>query len=316
MKSDVAVIIVTYNSEKEISACLESVIAECASVSQEIVVVDNDSKDGTVALLRERFPQVKLVLPGKNLGFAGGVNLGVENSNAEYVLLLNPDTVIIRNAIDKVVAFARERPQHGLYGGRTLTPEGELEPSCCWGTPTLWSMFLFAFGLTTLAPKNRFLDPESMGSWQRDTVREVGVVTGCFLLAQRKVWDELNGLDTRYFMYGEDADLSMRARLKGYSPVICPEAELIHEVGMSSETPVHKTLLLYRGKASLVRTHWKGLSQRAGLFFLATGAGLRAFLTGLRGSSSKGGTADRWKTVWAKRKEWLCGYGAVGSSSS
>ncbi len=306
MNSDVAIIIVTYNSAGEIAACLESVFAERESVTQQVVVVDNDSKDGTVDLIRERFPRVDLVLPGENLGFAAGVNLGVERSDAEFVLLLNPDTVIVRHAIDRVVKFAREHPRHGIYGGRTLTPEGDLEPSCCWGSPTLWSMFLFAFGITTLAPRHPLLDPESLGSWQRDSVREVGVVTGCFLLAPRKVWEELGGFDLRYFMYGEDVDLAMRARKAGYAPVIFPEAELIHEVGKSSDTPVHKTLLLYRGKASLVRTHWRGLSKALALLFLSTGTGLRALLSSVRGS--KDGDFDRWSTLWHRRHEWLQGY--------
>jgi len=308
MKADVAIIIVTYNSEDEIVACLESVFAERRSVTQQVIVVDNDSRDGTVSIVREKFPDVELHLPGENLGFAKGVNYGVQRSDAEFVLLLNPDTVIVRHAIDNVVEFARNHPQHGLYGGRTLTPEGDLEPSCCWGAPTLWSLFLFAFGLTTLAPRNRWLDPESLGSWQRDTVREVGVITGCFLLAPRSVWDEIGGLDVRYFMYGEDVDFSIRARKSGYSPVICPQAELIHEVGKSSDTPVHKTLLLYKGKASLVRSHWRGPARMLALFFLVTGTGLRAALSNLRTGSGKGAAAERWNALWQRRSDWLRGY--------
>jgi N-acetylglucosaminyl-diphospho-decaprenol L-rhamnosyltransferase len=254
MKADVAIVIVSYNSRDHIGACLESVFAQRKSVTQQVIVVDNDSRDDTVNFIRENFPQVELVLPGANLGFAKGVNLGVKHANAEYVLLLNPDTVILDHAVDVIVDFARKKPGHGLYGGRTLRPDGSLEPSSCWGMPTLWSMTLFAFGLTTIAPKNRFLDPESLGSWQRDTVREVGVITGCFLLSPTEVWNKLGGLDERYFMYGEDADLAMRARNAGYRPVICPDAKLVHEVGACSDTPVHKTMLLYRGKASLVRT--------------------------------------------------------------
>ena len=183
MKADVAIVIVSYNSEDHIGACLESVFAQRKSVNQQVIVVDNDSRDGTVEFIRVHFPAVHLVLPGTNLGFAAGVNLGVKHADAEFVLLLNPDTVILDHAVDEVVAFARANPNHGLYGGRTLRPDGSLEPSSCWGLPTLWSMTLFAFGLTTLAPRSRWLDPESLGTWQRDTVREVGVITGCFLLS-------------------------------------------------------------------------------------------------------------------------------------
>lgn len=314
MKADVAIVIVSYNSEDHIGACLESVFAQRKSVNQQVIVVDNDSRDGTVSFIRENFPEVQLVLPGANLGFAAGVNLGVKHSDAEFVLLLNPDTVILENAVDVIVDFARKNPNHGLYGGRTLRPDGSLEPSSCWGRPTLWSMTLFAFGLTTLAPRNRWLDPESLGNWQRDSVREVGVITGCFLLSPTAVWNQLGGLDERYFMYGEDADLAMRAYEAGYRPVICPDAKLVHEVGACSDTPVHKTMLLYRGKASLVRTHWKGLSQWLGLFFLATGTGLRAAISKLRANPGRNDSAGRWQTLWQERNKWIGGYGTTGGT--
>ncbi len=309
MKADVAIVIVSYNSKDHIGECLESVFTQRKSVTQQVIIVDNKPGDGTAEYVREHFPEVELVQPGENLGFAKGVNLGVKHADAEFVLLLNPDTVILDHAIDTIVEFARKNPGHGLYGGRTLQPDGSLEPSSCWGLPTLWSMTLFAFGLTTLAPRNRFLDPESLGNWQRDTVREVGVITGCFLLSPLKVWNQLGGLDERYFMYGEDADLAMRAHAAGYRPVICPDAKLVHEVGGCSDTPVHKTMLLYRGKASLVRFHWTGLSQSLGLFFLATGTGLRAAISKLRGKPGRNDSAGRWQTLWQEREKWLQGYG-------
>lgn len=303
MKADVAVVIVTYNSENEISACLESVYSERQEVTQQVVVVDNMSRDNTAGLIKERFPQVELIQPGENLGFAAGVNLGVRHSDADFVLLLNPDAVIYSHAVDRVVDFARKHPRYGFYGGRALKPDGGVDPSSCWGTPSLWSLLLFATGLTTLFPRSRWFDPESLGSWGRDSVREVGIITGCFLLASKPAWEMIGGFDESYFMYGEDADLAIRARKAGYSPVVCPDAEFLHEGGKSSDTPVEKTLLLYRGKASLVRNHWHGPHRQLGLLFLAAGTGLRALLAGFRGSS-----AARWPTVWKKRRQWLQGY--------
>jgi GT2 family glycosyltransferase len=303
MKADVAIVIVAYNSADYIGECIESVLAEKRQVTQQVIVVDNASKDDTATRIRARFPEVAVLEPGQNLGFAAGVNYGARHADAEFVLLLNPDTVIRNHAIDAIVSFARNRPGHGLYGGRTLRADGSLEPSSCWGQPTLWSLAMFGFGITTLFPKHPWLDPESLGHWKRDTVREVGVVTGCFLLAPKTVWDELGGLDERYFMYGEDVDMAMRARALGYRPVICPTAELVHEVGRSSDTSVHKTLLLYRGKASLVRAHWHGPARWLALFFLAAGTGLRAALSHLRG-----GATDRWQIVWRERATWLQGY--------
>jgi GT2 family glycosyltransferase len=314
MKADVAIVIVSYNSAEFIGECLESVFAQRDHVTQQVIVVDNASKDNTVEFIRERFPEVELLVPGKNLGFAKGVTYGAAHADAEFVLLLNPDTVILNHAVDVIVDFARKHPGHGLYGGRTLKPDGSLEPSSCWGEPTLWSMAMFGLGLSTLAPKNPLLDPESLGSWKRDSVREVGVITGCFLLSPKTVWDELGGMDERYFMYGEDADFAMRARTAGYRPLLCPDAELIHEVGLCSETPVHKTLLLYRGKASLVRTHWAGPARWLGLFFLAAGTGLRAALSGLGAGAGRNG-GGRWQTLWRERGTWLRGYGNEAEKS-
>lgn len=310
MNGDVAIVIVTYNSAACIEKCLKSVITARRTMHQQIIVVDNASKDDTSARVREGFPEVMLLEPMENLGFAAGVNYGVRRADAEFVLLLNPDTVIRGHAIDEIVTFARDRPGHGLYGGRTLRPDGSLEPSSCWGKPTLWSMAMFALGATSLFPRNQWLDPESLGDWQRDTVREVGVVTGCFLLLPMTVWEELGGFDERYFMYGEDVDLAMRARSRGYRPIICPTAELVHEVGRSSETPAHKSVLLYQGKASLVRTHWHGPARWLGLLLLSAGTGLRAALAGLISQRD----ASRWRTLWRERETWLKGHTKQGTA--
>lgn len=308
MKPDVAILIVTYNSAEQIGPCLESVFAPGRRLREEVVVVDNGSTDDTVARIRERFPQVKLIQPGANLGFAAGVNLAARHATADYFLLLNPDTVLLGHAVDRVVEFAREFPHHGLYGGRTLRPDGSLEPSSCWGLPTLWSLAMFATGLSTLAPRNRILDPESLGDWPRDSVREVGIVTGCFLLVHRAVWELLGGFDERYFMYGEDADLAIRAHAAGLRPVICPDAQLVHEVGRSSATPAGKMVLLFRGKASIIRTHWRGARRSLGLALLLAGVGLRAALSAIAARVRGGPNARRWETVWEQRRVWLAGY--------
>ncbi|MBK9991691.1 MAG: glycosyltransferase family 2 protein [Verrucomicrobia bacterium] len=303
MPNDVAILIVTYNSEQQITACLQSALDQRRNVTQQIVVVDNNSTDGTVALIREKFPMVKLLTPGQNLGFAKGVNLAARNADAEFLLLLNPDTEVLDHAVDVVVEFARAHPHYGLYGGKTLKPNGSLEPSSCWGLPSLWSLFLYAFALTTIAPRNRWLDPESLGSWPRDTVREVGIITGCFLLVGRTAWEKLAGLDERYFMYGEDADFSMRARRAGYRPVICPTAQVMHEVGQSSSTPLRKALLLYKGKACYIRTHWTGLKRSLGLGLLLIGVGVRTTAGVLLRKRDQ-----PWKGLWQQRAEWIKGY--------
>lgn len=308
MKADVAILVVSYNSERHIEACLQSILDQRRAIRQEIIVVDNASSDRSVELIREKFPAVKLLTPGRNLGFAAGVNLAGRSADADYVLLLNPDTIVLDHAIDVVVDFARAHPHYGIYGGRTLKPDGRLEPSSCWGMPDLWSLAMFASGLNLLGRGNRLLDPESLGRWPRDSVREVGVITGCFLLADRSAWEKLGGMDERYFLYGEDVDFSKRARLAGYHPVICPSARIVHEVGQSSATPAHKLMMLYRGKACFFRTHYKGRAQHLALFLLVVGVGIRAFLAGLLAGLGRSKSGNDWVPVWCNRKEWVLGY--------
>lgn len=313
---DVTVIIVSYNSERDIRDCLRSVLTERDHVAQEVIVLDNLSKDATVEIVRTEFPEVKLITPDANLGFAAGNNEGVRHATGEYILLLNPDTVILRHAVDRIVDFARANPGHGLYGGRTYQTDGSLEPSSCWGRPTLWSMAMFASGMSTIFKKHPLFDPESLGPWKRDTVREVGVITGCFLLAKKDFWEQLGGFDESYFMYGEDTDLSMRSEeLTGRSPVICPDAELIHKVGQSSAQPLHKALLLYQGKASLVRGHWHGPAQALGLFLLAAGVGIRALGVTLKSLLGRSSSAP-WVGVWKDRRRWLKGYQLKSSTTA
>ncbi len=312
MPADVAVLIVSYNTSAELAECLESVYAQGDGLHQEVVVVDNASEDDSVAMVRERFPSVRMVASPTNLGFAAGVNLAATYSDAEFLLLLNPDTVVLDHALAKLVAFARANPGHGLYGGRTLRRDGSLEPSSCWALPTVWSTFAWASGLSSLARGNRVLDPEAMGYYKRDSVREVGVVTGCLLLVEREAWARLEGFDERYFMYGEDADLAIRARAAGYRPVICPAAEVVHDVGKASQTRAAKLALLFRGKATLIRRHWTGWRRPVGLALLAAGVGLRALGQRVTRHETKGEAA--WRILWRQRKEWLPGFPAPARS--
>jgi Polysaccharide biosynthesis protein len=173
-----------------------------------------------------------------------------------------------------------------------------VNPGSCWGAPTLWSLFCFATLLSSAFKRTRLFDPESLGGWRRDSVREMDIVTGCLLLAPRSLWEELGGFDTRFFMYGEDADLSLRAKALGYRPAITPDAVVTHEIGVSSSTREDKLMLLFRGKATLLRKHWRGLRLRLGLFLLS--AGLRSLLSRGRGSQP-----SPWTRVWRNRSQWL-----------
>jgi N-acetylglucosaminyl-diphospho-decaprenol L-rhamnosyltransferase len=310
MSAEVSILLVAYRCREAARSCLASIAETTRDRDYEVVVVDNASGDGTVEMVRSTFPAARLLASPENLGFAAGVNRAAAEASGEYLLLLNPDTLVHDGAVENLVAFARAHPEYGVYGGRTLDPDGRVNPGSCWGAPSLWSLFCFATSLSTAFKGNRLFDPESLGGWQRDSVREVDIVTGCLLLVSRALWDELGGFDTRFFMYGEDADFALRARALGYRLVITPEAVVTHEIGVSSATREDKLLLLFRGKATLLNKHWGPLRRRLGIRLLVAGVGVRALEASLLGRirAASGRRASFWPGVWKARSEWIQGY--------
>jgi N-acetylglucosaminyl-diphospho-decaprenol L-rhamnosyltransferase len=306
---DVSILIVTFECRDEALDCLRSIFAEAGSVTYEVVVVDNGSTDGTADAIRSGFPDARLVALPENVGFAAGVNRAAEAAAGDFLLLLNPDTVVHSSTVGHIVDFARSHPSYGLYGGRTLDPDGTVHPGSCWGKPTLWSTFCFATMLSSAFKRSPVFDPESLGGWQRDSVREVDIVTGCLLLVRRSLWDELGGFDERFFMYGEDADLAFRATRLGFRHVITPDAVVTHEIGVSSSSRSDKLILLLRGKATLIRKHWPAGRREVGLGLLWVGIGLRALVAKAARTDDETGTgAGKWKPVWRARRSWLKGY--------
>jgi N-acetylglucosaminyl-diphospho-decaprenol L-rhamnosyltransferase len=307
---ELSVLVVAYRNVELTRECLASVYAETRA-DFEVVVVDNASGDGTAEMVAAEFPQARLVALDENVGFARGNNIGAQHARGEWLLLLNPDTVVLDGALDALLAFGRANPEAGLYGGRTLYPDGRLNPTSCWGLPTLWSTFCFAAGLSTLRRGSPVFDPESLGPWKRDSVRRVGIVTGCLLLVRRDLWERLGGFDPRFWMYGEDLDLAVRTHAMGLRPMITPTATIVHVVGASSPDSGRKMTLVMRARATVMRLHWRRPAAALGIGLLVAGAGLRALggaaVGRLRGR--RGG--DTWRTVWARRDEWRAGYARV-----
>lgn len=173
-----------------------------------------------------------------------------------------------------------------------MSPSGALEPGSCWGAPTLWSLACFATGLSTWRRGSRLFDPESLGPWQRDTESRVDIVTGCLALVPREVWTTLGGFDESFWMYGEDADLSLRAAERGYRPMITPEAVVTHVIGASSPSG-GKTELVLGAKARLFRKHWSPRRARIGIALLQLGCAVRGFAGG-----------ENWLSAWRNRASW------------
>ncbi|CAN5275634.1 N/A [soil metagenome] len=298
----VSVVVVNFNTRDKTIECLYSVMNQGLGDDLELILVDNGSTDGSAEAIRLAFPAMTVIEAGENLGFARGVNLGARHASKHFVLLLNPDTVVLPGAIEAMLDFADAHPQYRMYGGRTLRPDGSVDPSSCWGAPTLWSLTSYALGLSTAFSGSRVFDPESLGSWKRDSVREVPVITGCLLLMSRSDWDALGGMDETFFLYGEDAEFSLRARREGLRPVIVPSATIVHEVGGSTASAGTKMCMVMAGKATYLQKSWPASSARLGVSLLQFGALLR-------------GTAERaarrapsWGIVWDRRRDWRGGY--------
>jgi N-acetylglucosaminyl-diphospho-decaprenol L-rhamnosyltransferase len=223
---DITIIIVTHNTRDMTTECIRSVFEQTTSVRYELIVFDSGSTDGSSEAIRSQFPTVKLITSIEDEGFGNANNIASKGAQGRRLLLLNPDTVILDHAIDRLNEFANGAPECGIWGGRTVFADGSLNPTSCWRFATLWSVFCWAVGLNKF--KSDFFNPEAYPRWKRDTVRSVDMVTGCFFLIDRDLWEALGGFDRAFFMFGEEADLCMRARKLGARPKITPAATIIH----------------------------------------------------------------------------------------
>ena len=221
---EISIIVVSYNTREMTLDCLRSVVAE-TRVPHELIVVDNASDDGSAAAIAAEFPDIRLMAESENHGFALANNMAATHARGEYVLLLNPDTVVRDGAIDRLLAYARAHPEARIWGGRTLYGDGRLNPYSVWRRITLWNIFCRTTGLTGAFPQSRLFNSEAYGGWDRGTDAPVDIVVGCLLLISRADWQALGGFDTTFVMYGEEADLCLRAEaLLGARPRMTPES--------------------------------------------------------------------------------------------
>ncbi len=312
-KIDVSILIISYNTREMTLEAISSAVRETKDVSYEIIVVDNASTDGSAEAIAAHPAQPRLIALNENIGFGRANNLAGEHASGSYVLLLNPDTVVRDRAIDRLVAFAKANPNALIWGGRTLFPDGSLNPASCWQRITPWNLFTRITGLTGIFPDSPLFNPESYGGWQRDTERVVDIVSGCFLLIPRPLWLALGGFDPAFFMYGEEADLCLRARRIGARPMVTPEATIVHYGGASEKTRAGKVCRLLKAKATLIDRHWLPGTVEIGQFLLMLWPLTRWIAheaaTRFKGDASHHReSADTWHAIWADRDNWRFGY--------
>lgn len=307
----VSVVLVSYETRELTLIALRSLLEHAVKHPIEVIVVDNASSDGTADAIAAELPEVRLVRLDDNIGFARGVNHGARLARGQYVMLLNPDTVVHDDVVAELVRFAESRPDLGLLGGRTLATDGSPDPGSCWGLPTPWSLTCFGLGLTAAFKGHPILDPESLGRWPRDTPRDVGLVTGCLLLARRELWEELGGFDERFFMYAEDADLAKRCWDLGYRQMITPDAVITHHLGAASKVKSAKRIMVARGKATYIRKHWRRPVAAYGLGMLVLGHALRAAAHRVVGVVRPGRQDPSWGETLREVRSWIDGWPPV-----
>jgi GT2 family glycosyltransferase len=305
--TDLSIIVVSYNTKEMTVACLESIFEQTNDLSFEVIVLDNDSKDNSAEEIARNFPQVKLLALKENLGFAGGNNLAAKEAAGEYLLLINPDTIVLEAAIQKLVRFAKENPAAGIWGGRTLFGDKTLNPASCWRKPKLWEIFCRSFMLTSYFPNSSVFNTGSYGGWDRSTARQVDIVSGCFFLLKRELWEKLDGFSPEFFMYGEEADFCLRARKFGAKPMVTPEATIIHYGGASEKILADKMVKLLKAKRLLMKNHWSASTYFLGKLIFQMYPFNRMLMSKTLGLFKKNfrKNQDVWRELWQRRKEWL-----------
>lgn len=312
MKSlELSVIVVSYNTKKMTLECISSVYDQTDSTEFELIVYDNDSQDGSAEAIADQFPEVNLISAKTNIGFAMGNNEAIKLASGQYVLLLNPDTVVLDAAIDHLMRFAKSNPDAEIWGGRTLFGDKTLNANSCFRKMSVWNQFCRASGLAAIFRGNSFFNSEEYGGWDRDSVRRVDIVCGCFFLIKRTLWNTLKGFDQRFFMYAEEADLCLRAHKLGAAPMITPDATIIHYGGGSERVRSDKMVRLLSAKVELLTIHWPKWKRPVGKFMLRMWVGSRIIalmLLNLKPGKNYEDNLNVWKNIWMRTREWIGGY--------
>src|SRR5262245_9655268 len=257
---DLSIIIVSWNTRDLLAKCLQAVQSTVKKIAYEIIVVDNNSDDGSQDMVRTQFPAVKLIDNADNRGFAKANNQGIQISDARYILLLNSDAFVRENTIDRIVAFMDEHPEAGMAGCKLLYEDGRLQPSCA-TFPTLATEFYIAAGLDKLFPKSQIFGKYLMTDWDYGDTREVDVIMGAFMLARKTAIDQVGLMDEAFFMYSEEVDWCYRFKAAGWKIYFTPEVECIHIWGGSSRAVKVETLIrLYRARVQFFRKHYGWLT--------------------------------------------------------
>ena len=262
---DLSVVIVNYNVKYFLEQCLHSVQRATEGLKAEVFVVDNNSVDGSVGEISQKFPQIHIIENKENLGFSKANNQAIRKSKGRYVLILNPDTVVEEDTFKKCVAFMESHPDAGALGVKMINGKGEFLPESKRALPTPMVSFYKMFGLSSLFPRSRRFGKYHLGHLDREKTHKVEVLAGAFMFLRKETLDKTGLLDESFFMYGEDIDLSYRITKAGYNNYYFPETTIIHYKGESTKKgSLNYVKMFYQAMIIFAKKHFT--SRRARTF--------------------------------------------------
>ncbi|MBK7107707.1 MAG: glycosyltransferase [Bacteroidetes bacterium] len=274
---DLSIIIVNYNVKYFLEQAIASALRAIQNLQVEIIVVDNNSTDGSVEFIHQKFPEIQLIANKNNVGFSTANNQGIHASKGRYVLLLNPDTVVPEDTFQKCIHFMDQHPEAGALGVKMLDGTGTYLPESKRGFPNPEVAFYKAFGLAALFPKSKVFGKYHLGYLDKNTIDEVDVLAGAFMLIRKETLDKTGLLDETFFMYGEDIDLSYRIVKAGYKNYYFPDAPIIHYKGESTKKgSLNYVRMFYNAMKIFARKHFSGSNAGAFIFLINVAIYFRA----------------------------------------
>lgn len=231
---DLSIIIVSYNTEALLQECLSSVFSAISKqISFEVIVVDNDSKDGSVEMVKKEFPQVVIIENKENMGFSKANNVGIKASFGKFVLFLNSDTVMKEYTIEVLLEFMEKHPHTGACTCKLVMPNGQMDDACHRGFPTPWNAFSHFIGLSKIFPFTTLFGGYNLTYLNMNTVHEVDALAGAFMLVRREAGEQVGWWDEDYFFYGEDLDFCYLLKQNGWKIFFIPSVTVLHYKGVS-----------------------------------------------------------------------------------
>ena len=253
---DLSIIIVNYNVKEFLQNLLNSISKASSNISKEIIIVDNASDDGSVEMIREKFPSAQLISNKENLGFGTANNQALTIAKGKYILLINPDTIVSEDTFEKLISFFDDNRDAGLAGCKILNPDGSLQLACRRSFPGPWTSFCKVTGLSNLFPNSKIFARYNLTYLSEDQTYEVDAISGSFMMLRKEVYDNVGGFDEEFFMYGEDLDICYRIQKSGYKVFYVHNTQIIHYKGESTKrSSMDETNMFYKAMHLFVKKH-------------------------------------------------------------